>query len=208
MSEPALAATRDALADLLAGTGYGVVPGFLEPGQVRALVEEMSRRDAGGEFRPAAVGAGDGRAVRPAIRGDRIGWLTMAAGDAERQLLARFEALRVALNRDLMLGLADLECHYAIYESGARYARHLDRSPKGAERVVSVVLYLNEDWVPGDGGELLIATPEGDLRVEPRAGTLVAFLSQRFEHEVLPALRTRRSLTGWFRLRPVIGAAL
>jgi SM-20-related protein len=168
----------------------------------------MSRRDAGGEFRPAAVGAGDGRAVRPAIRGDRIGWLTMAAGDAERQLLARFEALRVALNRDLMLGLADLECHYAIYESGARYARHLDRSPKGAERVVSVVLYLNEDWVPGDGGELLIATPEGDLRVEPRAGTLVAFLSQRFEHEVLPALRTRRSLTGWFRLRPVIGAAL
>ena len=168
----------------------------------------MTRRDAAGEFRPAAVGAGDGRAVRPAIRGDRIRWLTMAAGDAERQVLARFEALRVALNRDLMLGLADLECHYAIYETGARYARHLDRSPKGAERVVSVVLYLNEDWVPGDGGELLIATPGGDVRVEPRAGTLVAFLSQRFEHEVLASLRTRRSLTGWFRLRPVIGAPL
>lgn len=208
MNGPALAAAGEPVADLLAGAGYGVVSGFLSPAQVRALVAEMTRRDAAGEFRAAAVGAGDGRAVRPAIRGDRIRWLTMAAGDAERELLARFESLRIALNRELMLGLADLECHYAIYDGGARYARHLDRSPKGAERVVSVVLYLNEDWAPGDGGELLIATPGGDVRVEPRGGTLVAFLSQRFKHEVLPAARTRRSLTGWFRLRPVIGVPL
>ena len=32
-------------------------------------------------------------------------------------------------------------------------------------------------------------------------GTLVCFLSERFEHEVLPATRSRWSLTGWFRSR-------
>jgi SM-20-related protein len=37
--------------------------------------------------------------------------------------------------------------------------------------------------------------------VLPVAGTLVCFLSDRFEHEVLPATRERLSLTGWFRRR-------
>jgi SM-20-related protein len=37
--------------------------------------------------------------------------------------------------------------------------------------------------------------------VSPCAPTLVAFLSERFEHEVLPARRERLSLTGWFGRR-------
>jgi len=39
------------------------------------------------------------------------------------------------------------------------------------------------------------------LQISPEGGTLVAFLSGRFEHEVLPATRERYSLTGWFRRR-------
>lgn len=192
------------LVEPLVRTGWGFVTQFLPPELTAALRGDMARRDAAGEFRAAAIGAGADRAVRPGIRGDRICWLSMAASDAERRLLARFEALRVTLNRDLMLGLADLECHYAIYEAGTRYARHLDRSPRGAERVVSVVLYLNEDWVPGDGGELVLTTPAGEVTIEPRGGTLAAFLSQRFEHEVRVAEHPRRSVAGWYRRRPVI----
>jgi SM-20-related protein len=37
--------------------------------------------------------------------------------------------------------------------------------------------------------------------VAPVGGTLVAFLSERFHHEVLPARRERYSLTGWFTRR-------
>ena len=44
-------------------------------------------------------------------------------------------------------------------------------------------------------GGVLVAS--GDITV----GTLVAFLSSQFEHEVLPATRERCSLTGWFRRR-------
>jgi SM-20-related protein len=37
--------------------------------------------------------------------------------------------------------------------------------------------------------------------VAPRGGTLVAFLSGTFHHEVLPATRERLSVTGWLKVR-------
>jgi SM-20-related protein len=193
------------LVEALAGPGFGVDPEFADGELVRALAADVARRDAAGGFRAAAVGAGSNRAVRPQIRGDRICWLLAAESAAERRVLARLGQLRDALNRELMLGVVDFECHYAIYGPGTHYARHLDRSPKGAERVVSVVLYLNDDWQAADGGELVLAAEGGEVLVAPRGGTLVVFLSQRLEHEVRTARRTRLSLTGWFRRRPTFG---
>ena len=49
-----------------------------------------------------------------------------------------------------------------------------------------------------------IALYSGNLG-EKQGGRLVAFLSDRFEHEVLPATRERMSFTGWFRRRPLEG---
>jgi SM-20-related protein len=199
---------HEGLCTALAGPGWGVQLGFLAADLVRGLVTDIGTRDADGAFRPAAVGAGAARAVRPGIRGDRISWLVTPATPAEHAVLARLEGLRVALNATLKLGLTELECHYAIYAPGAHYARHLDRSPRGVERAVSVILYLNEAWDGADGGELVLSTDTGDVCIEPRAGTLAVFLSERFEHEVRVARRARLSLTGWFRRRPLGGPAL
>lgn len=110
------------------------------------------------------------------------------------------------LNRSLYLGLVDFEGHFAVYPKGGFYKAHLDRHRETSDRIVSVILYLNADWKPGDGGELkLWITPgnkEGDfIIIEPRMGTLVCFLSEDFWHEVLPAEKTRASITGWFRGR-------
>ncbi len=196
------------LVEALAGPGFGIDTGFAAPALVHGLAAAVARRDGAGEFRAAAVGAGRNRAVRPQIRGDRICWLLNADDDAERAVLSRLDALRLELNRTLMLGVVDFECHYAIYAAGARYARHLDRSPRGAERVVSLVLYLNDDWGPADGGELVIAADDREVVVPPAAGTLAVFLSQRFEHEVRETRRERASLTGWFRRRPSLGVDL
>jgi SM-20-related protein len=64
------------------------------------------------------------------------------------------------------------------------------------------VLYLNELWPAEQGGQLrLYLDEERTMEIMPRGGTLVAFLSDRFEHEVLPATRERLSLAGWFRRR-------
>jgi uncharacterized membrane protein len=69
-------------------------------------------------------------------------------------------------------------------------------------RVLSCVLYLNIGWSAQDGGTLRIHLDDGQrYDVLPIGGTLVCFLSERFEHEVLPAKRDRVALTGWFRQR-------
>ena len=61
-----------------------------------------------------------------------------------------------------------------------------------------------EDWQPGDGGELKLWTKPGEKEgpfalIEPRIGTLVCFLAGDYWHEVMPARKTRMSITGWFR---------
>lgn len=93
-----------------------------------------------------------------------------------------------------------------MYPPGAFYKAHLDRHRETMDRVVTVILYLNEDWTPGDGGELKLWTTPGlregqKVTLEPRLGTLVIFLVGDHWHEVLPARRERKSLTGWFRVR-------
>ena len=103
-----------------------------------------------------------------------------------------------------MTGLAEYEGHYALYPPGASYARHRDRFRDDDTRVLSCVLYLNEGWRREDGGALRLYVEGGRaIDVRPEGGTLVAFLSGRFDHEVLPARRPRLALTGWFRRRPL-----
>ena len=106
--------------------------------------------------------------------------------------------------RRSLLGLFSFEGHYAIYPPGAGYRRHRDRFRDDDARVLSCVLYLNAGWSMQDGGALRMhfdGGQQGD--VLPIGGTLVCFLSERFEHEVLPATRERLALTGWFRRRGI-----
>lgn len=198
-----MAATDPAvLADAIASDGYVIVPGFVEPALVARLRESALQRREAGAFHAAAVGRGAERQVRSEVRGDHVLWLGDGPDEAERELLDRYEALRLAFNQALMLGLFELECHYAVYPPGAGYARHLDRFAGDASRTLSAVLYLNEGWQPSEGGELrLWLDDERVLEVLPTAGTLALFLSERFWHEVRPAARERWSVTGWFRRR-------
>jgi SM-20-related protein len=196
-------ADHDRVAAALAGPGWSVVPGFLDGARVRALAEEATARRARGDFAPARVGRGAEHAHRAGVRGDERCWLDAAsASPAEAELLARLESLRVALNRSLFLGLFELEAQMSAYPTGARYERHLDAFRDGGHRVVSTVVYLNERWGPEDGGALrLYVEGERAVEVPPLGGTLVAFLSDRFEHEVLPATRERLSVAAWLRRR-------
>jgi SM-20-related protein len=91
--------------------------------------------------------------------------------------------------------------HYAWYPPGAGYARHVDQLQGREDRVVSVVLYLNESWVPVDGGQLRLFDGQLARDVEPLAGRLVGFVTAGREHAVLPTRKERLSLTGWFRRR-------
>jgi SM-20-related protein len=170
---------------------------------LRARCVELN---AAGDLRPAKIGRGAGERLAPEVRGDFISWLEAPERDAEQRLLAQLEELRAALNRALMAGLEDFQGHFAMYPRGAAYARHFDRLVGTDVRAISAALYLNEGWLPEHGGCLRIYPGGGRSEdVMPLGGRLVVFLSDRFEHEVLPATRERMSFTGWFRRRPLDG---
>jgi SM-20-related protein len=187
----------------LAGDGLAVVREFLPGPAIAALRDEAMRRDAAGSLVAAGVGRGSARAVREEVRGDRIGWLDERdPAPPERALFDALETLRAAINREVTLGLWRYEGHYALYPPGARYEKHVDRFRDDDARVLSLVLYLNDDWQAADGGALRLWLPGESVRdVLPEGGTLVAFLAARLPHEVLPARRPRLAVTGWFRRR-------
>src|ERR1700687_1932991 len=67
------------IAVALAGAGWAEEQAFLAPAAVAALAQRLRQRAASGESRPAAVGAGAERQLRPDVRGDEIHWLVEPA---------------------------------------------------------------------------------------------------------------------------------
>ena len=191
--------TLNDICNALVEHGYMVVPDFLSAESVAAL-NQLSRSRAD-QFARAGVGREAAHQVRNDIRGDSVLWVE-EDDPAMLQANARMSQLKDTLNRELFLGLAELEWHFASYPAGAFYQRHLDQHRNQDTRVVTVVQYLNLDWQPEDGGQLRIYLDDDQtLDVTPYGGTLVVFMSNRYEHEVLPARRERLSLTGWYRRR-------
>jgi len=184
----------------LAESGYSVLENAFPPALLDGLrAEALAQRE---QFRPAGIG--NQAVLAQAVRGDSIDWLEWGEGGESLQAFWQtMGSLRDALNCELYLGVRELECHFALYPPGGGYQKHHDNPQGRSARMVTILLYLNPDWRPEHGGVLQIFDPEDEshvlARVEPRAGTFVAFLAERFPHEVLLAQHERLSLTGWWR---------
>jgi SM-20-related protein len=194
----------------LGDTGWSVTDDFLPAALVASLAAEARAAWQSGDFRLAGTGHGADLRLNPEIRTDRVKWLDpLEATDAQRAYLQALEGLRLAINQTLYLGLLDFEGHLAVYPPGSFYRKHLDRFRGVAQRVVTVILYLNEGWQAEDGGHLRIYTDAADEAcysdVAPVAGRLVTFLSAGFPHEVMPARRERLSFSGWLKQRASAG---
>ncbi len=206
------------LADGLRSSDAVRVLGAFPAARIAALQAEAERAHAGGRF--AAARVGHALHATTAVRGDELCWLGASphpqgcdglVAPASAALLHDLDTLRVELDRALLLGTRAVEAQYARYAPGTRYTRHLDRfaasahpqgcgddASLGRGRVLSLVIYLNADWGAADGGMLRLYDGEGGAHdVPPLGGDLVAFLSDRVEHEVLPATRPRWSIAAW-----------
>lgn len=181
--------------------GWHKQDAFLPLRLVAALKAEMDGL-GNTQLMPAGVGKGRQHRYAERIRQDKTYWLE---GDtsAQKAFFYIAEQLRCYLNRELFLGLFDFEAHYSLYAPGAYYKKHLDVFRNDDLRHISTVYYLNEDWQADKGGELILYCPEEDRvleRIIPQAGTIVLFISNRFPHEVLPAVAPRYSIAGWYRV--------
>lgn len=190
----------------LANFGWSVCDDFLETDQIRQLADEARAQWQEGGFRQARVGTGSAQQVRTEIRSDFVHWLDESELTAAQRIYwDALERLRREINQTLFLGLFEFEGHLTVYPGGAFYRKHLDQFKYARQRVVTCILYLNQNWRDSDRGQLRLYLEQDrdDLYrdILPQGGRLVIFISEQFYHEVLPAQRERMSLTGWFRTR-------
>ncbi|GGZ39849.1 2OG-Fe(II) oxygenase [Echinicola pacifica] len=198
-------AIAENIAEQLYEKGWCIVDNFLEEGFRKELLEEQQDILHHGQFRMAGVGKGGDFRIQPEIRSDKVCWMDYwQLTPLQRRYWDQIEELKSAINQRCYLGLRSYEAHFAMYPPGSFYLRHLDQFQKVSYRVVSCILYLNDEWSEDDGGALRMYLPQEDgteeiLDVFPKGGRLVIFLSGEIPHEVLMTFKERISITGWMR---------
>ena len=183
--------------------GWSVQENFFSDELIQQLNETLTSFRQQGMLNQAGIGRKKNFHIEQSIRSDQICWFdSNKLDDSQKKYLSISQQLQDAIHQHLYLGLFELEVHFALYSPNAFYKRHLDQHKNQDTRVVTLITYLNENWKEKDGGELQLYLKNGEtVTVLPKAGTVVCFLSAEYEHEVLPSIRERASLTGWFRKR-------
>jgi len=154
--------------------------------------------------------AADFRWFRPAprmARDDIVAQLSLSDATSQRPPLgAVVSALRDVLEdlHRLVRLRGETEVQLAWYPRGSRgYSRHFDAEADDGsrrQRRVTAIIYCNDRWRPGDGGELQLwpcGLGCGTVTVEPTAGKLLLFLSGCTPHVVRPTHAGRAAVTMW-----------
>ncbi|MDW3104698.1 2OG-Fe(II) oxygenase [Vibrio sp. 1874] len=188
------------LIDALATDGYYIWDDFLSEGEVTQLRDCIPDN-----WKKARIGRNDDVTRIESIRSDKIQWLKPAMGQPIANYLSKMEEIRQEVNLHFFLGLFEYEAHFAKYEKGDFYQKHLDCFKGNENRRLTTVFYMNESWSEEDAGELVVydLNDKEIATIPPRGGRLLVFLSEQFPHEVLPTNAERFSIAGWFRINGV-----
>ncbi|EGQ8161615.1 SM-20 protein [Vibrio parahaemolyticus] len=188
------------LIDALATDGYYIWDDFLSEEEVTQLRDCIPDN-----WKKARIGRNDDVTRIESIRSDKIQWLKPAMGQPIANYLSKMEEIRQEVNRHFFLGLFEYEAHFAKYEKGDFYQKHLDCFKGNENRRLTTVFYMNESWSEEDAGELVVydLNDKEIAIIPPRGGRLLVFLSEQFPHEVLPTNAERFSIAGWFRINGV-----
>lgn len=153
-------------------------------------------------FTPGEIGR-DKDGLKPQIRGDHIYWIQPGSDESKHPFFDWMAQFRQVLNKDYGMSLQSQEFHFARYDGGVGYKKHIDQHRGTDHRKISIVYYLNQGWDDTNGGEICFYEPRNPdkemLRAAPIGGRLAIFVSGVMPHEVLPSKAPRWSLTGWLR---------
>jgi len=199
------------------GVGVTVADGTLDLDLALRVRKELDECEAAGKVNPSKdpcnIGARsvwlhfeteeERQQLRPALREICAKLAGLPAALAERAAACRCgeeTARRLRIHPHVMA---------ATYRHGAEYHVHKD-SYNGSDntRMLTVLLYLNHEWQPGDDGELRVygfapdakgeqADMDRFVDIEPLCGRLVIFRSREVWHAVRMPKDQRWALTLW-----------
>ncbi|AHE66034.1 2OG-Fe(II) oxygenase [Legionella oakridgensis] len=185
--------------------GFHIIDNFLNDFHYQTLHILIKTKHQDGHFRDAKIGHGQQAVHNNKIRTDKLCWLSKdSEHDALQVYFAAVNNISQRLNQALFLGLVDFESHFAVYNPGSFYKKHVDQFATTRDRRISCVYYLNKTWKAGDGGELILYDCDQDNRdlvtIQPIPNRFVCFRSE-FPHEVNTTYQMRYSLVGWLKSR-------
>lgn len=179
----------------------GIAEHFLNIPLAAHLKENLRALYKNQQLRTAGIGNIELTDVNKKVRTDVIYWLDRSHNDVhENAFFDLMDAFVLHLNTTCYTGITGYEFHYAMYEEGSFYKKHLDQFQNNDSRQYSMIMYLNTDWVAKDGGELCIHHKDHLQNISPENGKSVFFKSNELEHEVLVTTKERLSITGWLKI--------
>lgn len=191
----------ESLIDGLMTQNFGLVDNFLSEDLVVGLRNNLIKLYDHGKMHPAGIGKRFSYQRNLKVRGDQIFWIDKHSNDPyEQNFVEQIQAFVEYLNRTCYTGINDFEFHYAYYEEGSFYKRHLDQFKVDQGRKFSLVTYLNDQWLETDGGKLSLYLDDQEISAFPLGGRAVFFKSDEVEHEVHAAVRPRMSIAGWLKV--------
>ena len=179
--------------------GFGSVDNWFSIEQITCLRKSLLKRYENDSFHDAGIGNKEQLQTVTTIRSDQIYWFEKAhLNECEQPFFAAIDGFIDYLNRTCFAGIRSYEFHYAVYEKGTFYKKHIDQFKNDDRRQFSVVLYLPESWKKGDGGELILYVKDEKIIIEPLPGRIL-FFSSDIPHEVTISNIQRLSITGWLK---------
>lgn len=192
-----------AMADSIYEQGFYLLDNFLDATHYHALRYQALELLKTNRLKPAKIGHQNSAVVHSDIRRDAIHWLDDKDDNKATQAwFSAIELIAKQLNQHLFIGINDFESHFACYEAGAFYKKHIDQFNQTQDRQMSCVYYLNEQWSKEFGGELILYDKNDKqlLSVLPIANRLICFRSD-LPHEVTKTTQCRLSIAGWMKVR-------
>jgi SM-20-related protein len=189
------------LIDSFINDKVGISTNFLNTALAAQLSNNLSTLYAGNQFQHAGTGNDTAVSHDKLMRSDMIYWLDRKHNDQkENAFFDLMDQFVLYLNEACYTGITGYEFHYALYDTGTFYKKHLDQFRSNDSRKYSMISYLNTDWKKEDGGELCIHHANTLQYIAPENGTTVFFKSNELLHEVLLTNKPRMSITGWLKV--------
>ena len=178
----------------------GIAENFLNESLSLNLKENLKTLYLEKQLQSAGIGKNTKIEYNKLFRSDIIYWLDRKHNNIhENTFLDLIDAFVKHLNATCYTGITSYEFHYALYEKGSFYRKHLDQFRSNDSRQYSMIMYLNNEWKENDGGELCIHHEDSSQNISPVNGRTVFFKSNELEHEVLITNKPRMSITGWLK---------
>jgi len=189
--------------DLLAQQEFVIIDDFFTNKELLSVHSFFQQKEDENAFKKAAIGVSGKEKIIGEIRGDYTYWLDKERDQEQLPIYSTLDLIKKRLNESLFLSLSDYEFHLAHYPAGSFYKKHLDQFNRHSNRMISMIIYLNKEWTPVDGGELCVYPKDSSpIAIEPIENRCVLFRSDTLFHEVLKAHKSRKSLTGWMLYQP------